>query len=198
MPNIPSISSVEAVDRLLSALAEQLQVAGASYDVLVVGGSALLALGLLARPTQDVDIVALKGAQGLAPAEPLPAVLADARDRVARDFGVPAAWLNGGPSALLDLGLPDGFEQRALIRDYGAALRVRFASRFDQIHLKLYAMVDQGPGKHESDRKAIEPTRSELLAAARWSRTHDPSDGYRAMLIQALSHLGIQDADLGP
>jgi hypothetical protein len=198
MPNIPSISSVEAVDRLLSALAEQLQVAGASYDVLIVGGSALLALGLLARPTQDVDIVALKGAHGLAPAEPLPAVLADARDRVARDFGVPTAWLNGGPSALLDLGLPDGFEQRAVIRDYGAALRVRFASRFDQIHLKLYAMVDQGPGKHESDLKAIEPTRSELLSAARWSRTHDPSDGYRAMLIQALNHLGIQDADLGP
>jgi hypothetical protein len=85
-----------------------------------------------------------------------------------------------------------------VIRDYGPALRVRFASRFDQIHLKLYAMVDQGPGKHESDLKVVEPTESELLAAARWSRTHDPSDGYRAMLVQALNHLGIQDADLGP
>jgi hypothetical protein len=93
MPNIPSISSVETVDRLLSALAEQLQAAGTSYDVLVVGGSALLALGLVARPTQDVDIVALKSAEGLAPAEPLPAALAHARivSRVTLAFPPPGS-----------------------------------------------------------------------------------------------------------
>lgn len=30
-------------------------------------------------------------------------------------------------------------------------LTVYLASRYDQIHLKLYTLVDQGPGKHEDD-----------------------------------------------
>jgi hypothetical protein len=78
----------------------------------------------------------------------------------------------------------------------GPALTVSFASRLDQIHFKLYAAVDQGPGKHEQDLHALEPTQDELVAAARWSRTHDPSDGYREMLIQALAFFGVEDADL--
>jgi hypothetical protein len=56
---------------------------------------------------------------------------------------------------------------------------VLFASRVDQIHLKLYATVDQGAGKHLSDLQALDPTTQELLVAAAWSETHDASDGYR-------------------
>jgi hypothetical protein len=131
------------------------------------------------------------------PADPLPAPLLRARDRVARDFGIAESWLNGGPTSLLDLGLPEGLEERVTIREYGPALRVRYASRLDQIHFKLYAMVDQGPGKHEADLRALEPTAEELLAAARWTRTHDPSEGHREMLAKALAYLGIEDGDLG-
>jgi hypothetical protein len=194
----PQISSRAAADDLLSALADQLGSAGATYDLVVVGGSALLALGLISRPTQDVDVVALTGARGLLSADPLPDALIQARDRVARDFALPLTWLNSGPTALLDFGLPDGFEGRVSIRDYGPSLRVRFASRFDQVHLKLYALVDQGPGKHEADLRALDPTPKELLAAALWSRTHDPSAGHRELLAAALAHLGVHDADLGP
>jgi hypothetical protein len=68
----------------------------------------------------------------------------------------------------------------------------------DQVHLKLYAAVDQGPGKHEADLRALEPTRDELLAAARWTLTHDPSSGYRHVLEQALVALGVSDASLSP
>jgi len=70
-----------------------------------------------------------------------------------------------------------------------------FASRLDQIHLKLYATVDQGAGKHLSDLEALEPNRQELLDAAAWSETHDASEGYRAVLSQVLAHLGV---DRGP
>lgn len=82
-------------------------------------------------------------------------------------------------------------------RYYGTALVVHFASRFDQIHFKLFAMVDQGGGRHETDLRALNPTQSELIAAARWSITHDPSPGYRSVLADALRALGIDDADLG-
>ena len=37
----------------------------------------------------------------------------------------------------------------------------------------------------------------ELLAAARWSRSHDPSQGYAQVLRELLTHMGVRDADLG-
>jgi len=82
-------------------------------------------------------------------------------------------------------------------RDFGDGLTVHFASRLDQVHFKLYALVDQGPGRHEQDLRAIKPTTAELLQAARWTRTHDPSAGFREMFAQALRYLGVEDADLG-
>lgn len=87
-----------------------------------------------------------------------------ARDRVARDFSLPADWLNPGPTDLLEFGLPEGFIARVERRDYGDSLTVYF---------------------------------EELLAAARWSRSHDPSQGYAQVLREVLTHMGVTDADLG-
>lgn len=66
------ISDAAAADRLLSALDEQLGAAGERHDLVVVGGSALLALDLVRRPTRDVDVVALGGAHALRSAVELP------------------------------------------------------------------------------------------------------------------------------
>ena len=126
----------------------------------------------------------------------MPPALLAARDLVSRDFGLPEDWLNAAPADLLEFGLPEGFIDRLERRDYGEALTVHLASRFDQIHFKLYAMVDQGAGKHEADLRALEPTREELLAAARWTRTHDPSEGFREQLLAALAYLGVEDASV--
>ena len=63
-------------------------------------------------------------------------------------------------------GCPAGFVDRLERRRYGDVLAVHFASRLDQIHFKLYALVDQGSGKHEQDLRALRPTASELLQAA--------------------------------
>jgi hypothetical protein len=191
------IASKEATDRLLSALSEQVAALGQRFELVVVGGSALLALGLIERPTRDVDLIALRTGDDLGTAKPLPPALEVARDRVARDFSLPAEWLNPGPTDLLEFGLPEGFSDRLVRRDYGDDLTVYFASRYDQIHFKLYALVDQGPGKHEADLRALSPTEDELLAAARWSRLHDPSEGYERVLRAVLAHIGVRDADLG-
>lgn len=156
----------------------------------------MLALGLIERATRDVDVVALLRDGELVDPRPLPAPLVEAGDRVRSDFGLAADWLNAAPSSLLDFGLPDGFASRLERRDYGPALVVWLASRLDQIHLKLYALVDQGPGKHEADLRALEPSRDELMQAARWTITHDPSEAFRTELLAALRHLGVEDADL--
>lgn len=94
--------------------------------------------------------------------------------------------------------MSDGYIGRARRQGHGPALTVWYASRFDQIHLKLYAAVDQGPGRHEADLRALKPSAEELVSAAIWSRGHDPSPGYRHVLEQALAALGVRDAPLGP
>ena len=192
------ITTSGRVRELLVALSEQLAARGQHYELVVVGGSALLALQLVDRTTKDVDVVALRQAGSLRKADPLPPDLIDARSRVASDFSLSEDWLNPGPASLMDAGLPAGFLRRVSTWDLGAGLTVHFASRLDQIHLKLYALVDQGLGKHEGDLRALTPSREELIQAARWTRTHDPSPGFREMLERALHYLGVEDADLGP
>ncbi len=188
------IATQDAADQILAALGEQLAAAGERYELVVIGGSGLLALGITERSTRDVDIVALRSGEELGSAKPLPEPLQAARDRVARDFSLPNEWLNAGPTDLLDLGLPEGFLGRLERRDYGIGLTVHLASRYDQIHFKLYALVDQGPGKHEDDLRALQPSEDELAAAAHWARSHDTSEPFAAILDQVLSHLGVDDA----
>jgi hypothetical protein len=184
-------------EEVLSALGERLAESDARFELVVIGGSALLGLGLVDRATRDVDVVALRRGSLLVRPHPLPEALLEAAGRIALDFSLPADWLNTGPSSLLDFGLPNGFESRLQRRDYGGSLTVWLASRLDQIHFKLYALVDQGPGKHEQDLRALDPSHAELLEAARWTITHDPSPAFRQELLEALAFLGVEDADLG-
>lgn len=85
---------------------------------------------------------------------------------------------------------------RATSRHWGG-LVLHLASRLDQIFFKLYAAVDQGPrSKHFEDLRRLVPSRDELVAAARWARTHDPSEGFRGELLKALRDLGVDHADV--
>jgi len=72
-------------DAVLSALAEQLEALGAQIELVVIGGSGLLALGIISRPTRDVDVLAIRRGGALDVPDPLPPALLEARDRVAAD-----------------------------------------------------------------------------------------------------------------
>lgn len=189
--------SADRLEELFGALGDQLASSEAPVELVVIGGSALEALGLVRRGTKDVDVLALRVGAELRPASPFPASLEEAKRRVALDFGLPEDWLNPGPTELLQLGLPEGFWDRVVTRGYGHVLTVHFAGRLDQIHFKLYAMVDQSGGRHEADLRQLAPTQEELVRAARWTITHDPSAGFRQMLTQALAVLGVTGVDLG-
>jgi hypothetical protein len=186
------------LDEALATLGEVLEARGLTYEIVAVGGSALMLLGLVARPTRDLDALALVENDTYVPADPLPLPLEEAITAVGRALGLSDDWLNAGPTEILRFGLPAGFEQRVQRRSYGG-LTLQVAGRLDQVYFKLYAAVDQGAGsKHAADLRRLEPTRGELLSAARWSRTHDPSNGYRDMLVAMLKGLGVEadDADL--
>jgi hypothetical protein len=152
-------------------------------------------MGLVARVTKDVDIVALADEAGnLVDPAPLPQLLVEAAREVADDLGLPADWLNNGPSqddgGLFRLGLPQGFAGRVHWRTFGEKLSVGFIDRLDQIYFKLYAAVDQYGSYHATDLQSLAPTDDELLAAAAWSRSHDPSAGYLVCLRQFFEDFG--------
>jgi hypothetical protein len=122
----------------------------------------------------------------------LPEPLASAALKVARDFGLPADWLNLGPAPQVGMGLPEGFGGRVERRQYGSRLTIYYASRYDQIHLKLYAAVDQD-SYHVQDLALLKPTRAEMVAAARWTLTQDVSGAFRDSLKDFLRTHGHND-----
>ncbi|OGR29659.1 MAG: hypothetical protein A2091_12210 [Desulfuromonadales bacterium GWD2_61_12] len=188
----------EKFEQALRLLNGRLVLAAAPrFNLVVCGGSALAATGLIERTTKDVDIVALMADEGdlLDPA-PLPPALVLAAAEVALDLGLPRDWLNNGPSSgdggLYRLGLPEGFVGRLSWVTIGERLTVGFISRYDQIHFKLYAAVDQSGSYHAEDLRLLHPTDAELLAAAGWTRSHDPSPGYRQGLQWFLREFGYE------
>lgn len=187
-------SSNQEIQAALTRLAEYLLLAGAPRTTLLVGGgSALAVLGLITRTTKDVDIIAVVSSESrgsFVSAKPLPDYFLEARRKVAEDLGLAEDWINPGPTSLLDFGLPSGCLDRSLRVEYGEALTVHFIDRKDQIFLKLYAAVDQG-GRHLTDLISLRPSSDELLEAGRWAMTHDPSLGFRALLIDLLTQLGF-------
>jgi hypothetical protein len=128
----------------LAVLGESLAERGVTFEIVAVGGGSLLLLGLISRPTADLDVVAFIEAGRYVKPAVLPADLADAARATARVMGIREEWINAGPAALLDFGLPAGFANRTVERRYGG-LVVHLAGRRDQVLLKLYAAVDQGP-----------------------------------------------------
>lgn len=153
------------------------------FNLVVCGGTALVATELVMRATRDVDVVALADDDGeLIDPAPLPEALVAAALEVAEDLGLPEDWLNNGPSSgeggLYRLGLPDGFADRLSWKGFGEKLTVAFIVRIDQIYFKLYAAVDQFGSYHATDLQELAPTDDELLGAVAWSRTHDPSEDY--------------------
>lgn len=183
------------LEEALGTLGELLAERGQGVGLLVIGGSSLLLLGYIERPTADVDVVGLATPTGYVKAEVLPTFLADAVDEVGRALGIGDRWLNAGPAGLVDLGLPDGTADRVTIRRFGS-LEVHLPARVDLICFKLYALVDQGPrSKHMDDLRALGPSRDELVTAARWTRTHDRSVGFLGELRGALALFEVEGGD---
>ncbi len=187
------------IEKILYALAEQLEVLGVRLlELVVCGGAALNVLGYVSRTTRDIDIIAFvdkseKGEIIITKASPLKPEIVIAAVRVKKDFNLPDNWLNSGPASVLDLGLPQGLMDRVESRPYGRNLIIHFLSRYDQIHFKLYAVIDQGMGKHYDDLMALNPNAEELESAARWCLTHDISEGFKEVLKDFLEKIGYKN-----
>jgi hypothetical protein len=185
------------LDEIFRALASDLQRRDAPIaEICVIGGSALNMLGLIDRPTRDVDVLGLAESDPclglrIRTSKPLPESLREAAASVAEQLLLEGDWLNCGPTDLLDAGLPAGFEGRLVPRRYGDRLVVHLASGPDLICFKTYASADIG-GRHLADLIALVPTEAEMERAFRWTIDQDPSEGFRTQLRGLADYLGVR------
>lgn len=181
------------IEEALTALGSLLEERGEHHAFLAVGGGTLLLLGLIDRPTADLDIAGAVVGREYVKLDSLPPSVAEAVREVGAAYGLQPDWVNTGPAGLLDFGLLPGLADRVHRRRYGGLEHL--PDRVDLICFKLYAAVDQTErGRHYQDLRAVDPTEEELLAAARWSRTHDPSEGFRQELQRMLGLFGVDHA----
>lgn len=97
-----------AFDHALGTLGDLLAERGLRYELYAIGGGALQLLGLIVRPTKDIDVTGLVDRDMIVSAQPLPSPLHTAISDVARLLDISESWVNPGPASLLDLGVTDG------------------------------------------------------------------------------------------
>ena len=176
------------IKEILTALDRQIQVShGSPIGLVICGGTALAALGIITRTTKDVDVLARASVSDgdihLQEMAQFPKWLQGAAAQIRRDFSLPPDWLNLGPAPQIKLGLPPGLTKRLVRQEYGHYLTAFFLDRFDQIFFKLYAAVDGGANdRHVQDLFALKPSLAEIRAATEWVLTQDNSEGFRSIL----------------
>src|SRR5262245_61106599 len=127
----PSLS-VPAFDAFLASR-------GLRFDAVVIGGTALVLLGVIARTTHDVDVLDPR-----IPPEIKEAAEAFAMSEQGRALGMETGWLNAKSHDFVGVagGLPDGWRSRVVPLWNGHALTLHTLARPDLLATKLVAFVD--------------------------------------------------------
>lgn len=182
------------LDQALTLLGELLSARKTmEFDLVVCGGSALLAGRIVSRSTHDVDVLARKDGDGMIfRAHPLPGDLQQAAADVARELGLESHWLNSSASLHFPdfHALPNSFWANLETRDYGDHLRVGFVTRSGQILLKLYAALNRAEARDLEDLLALSPDAAETEKALHWLLDAIPGLTHRRKLPELLHSLG--------
>lgn len=159
------------------------------FDAVVIGGAALVLLGVVQRTTDDCDV--------LDPQIPAP-VLA-AANAFAAERGIARDWLNSKSHDFVSVPgcLPEGWRGRLRPAFQGKALSFQTLGRLDLLCTKLVALVDRGTDYQ--DCVALAPTAEELRAAwpfvVNYEGNAESRDGYwtplaRRQLARLAKELG--------
>jgi hypothetical protein len=152
-----------------------------ALEAVVVGGSALALLGLIARETRDCDVI-----EPELPADILEASRAFARQLDPADGLLREDWLNNGPASLAGL-FPSGWRDRLQALYRGQGLILWAPGRFDLLLSKLFALCDRGTDL--ADCLAFHPTQDELSRAEAWLARQDLHPGWPGHVRSTLADL---------
>ena len=139
---------IEKFDRFLNKK-------GLKFESIIIGGAALLVMGLINRATRDVDCLDPE----------IDKRIKVASIEFARMEGIDENWLNNGP---LDLkrDLPTGWKNRVVEIYQGKSIKLYSLGRMDLLRTKLYAYCDRQ--QDLKDCISLTPTDNELEEIKLW------------------------------
>lgn len=163
-------------------LAEQ----GLYFEVTIIGGAALLIMGVIDRATQDVDCLDPE----------IPETIQKAAIQFAGDykkFKLKNTWLNNGPKDLRS-DLPDGWQKRVIGLHKSNGIHIQTLGRMDLLKTKLFAYCDRQ--QDEQDCISLAPTAEELQDSIEWLIERDGNplwpEHVKTSLINLAERIGYE------
>ncbi|MBF0206086.1 MAG: hypothetical protein HQK53_04280 [Oligoflexia bacterium] len=132
-----------------------------SFEGIVIGGMALIILGIVSRQTRDCDILSPAITKRI---KSLSEEFASTVEGLAKD------WLNNGPESLVK-DLPKGWELRCENIYLGAALKLQTLSRADFLKSKFFAYCDRGSDLEDCIK--LSPSKKEIEDSLDWLYERD-------------------------
>ena len=155
---------------------------GLKQDFYICGGAALIALGVVSRSTNDVDLL-------------LPKINAEMKAAIAamaEKLGLSDGWVNNGPDDMVEY-LDQGWRERCTQIFSGQALKVFCLSRQELLNTKLWAACDRIDDV--PDILAMSPSEDELAVARQWVLRCDGASLWAEIVDQCVAHIGKRLAD---
>jgi hypothetical protein len=165
---------------------------GLEFRGTVIGGAALIVMGIIDRATEDVDCL-----------EPtLPEEIRKAASHfrsVYKGDGAPLKedWLNNGPASLTR-DLPAGWEKRRVPLFKGKSLKLSTLGRLDLLRSKIFAFCDRQLDFR--DCVALKPTPRELRTIYPWLKERDLNELWPKHALNSLQAIAKElgyEFDLG-
>ena len=145
---------------LLKAFDKFLKLKGLEFETVVIGGAALLIMGVIERATRDLDCLDPDIPEKIKEAS-MEFLETDKEYAIA----LKKDWLNSGPEDLKKE-LPKGWIDRTISLYTGTNLIVRTLGRADFLKTKLYAYCDRQQDLRDCE--ALNPTAKELKDCFPW------------------------------
>lgn len=146
------------MDDVIKKFDQHLTRHGLQFHTVIIGGAALIAMGIINRTTKDIDCLfpeipdEIKYASSCFAAEN-------------PDLDLIDNWLNNGPASLVN-DLPDDWQDRLVTVYAGVSIIIQTLGRIDLLRTKLFALSDRL--EDWPDCIALAPTPDELETCLPW------------------------------
>ncbi len=152
---------------LILDLDTELGKAGESYEIVVVGASALIALNKINRQTVDIDLIDPE----------IDSPLFKAAMAVGEKHGLSYGWLNSSATAFASE-LPNGWEERTKLHIKAQNLKVKVLGRSDMIFSKLHAAAQRDKNDLD-DLLSLKPSKAEINGAKKHLLSNNDSQLFK-------------------
>lgn len=167
---------------VIPAFDEFLAVRGLRFAGVIIGGSALVLLGVVQRTTEDCDVL-----------DPgIPSSVREAAEAFADERGIDRDWFNCKAHDFVTIEgcVPGGWRERLRTVFRGKALQLQTLGAHDLLCTKLVALIDRGTDF--DDCVALQPTANDLVAAWPFVAAYEGNPESRAQYWIPLARMQME------